>query len=373
MHDSVVQRDTSAPDISTQNANQNETSGSEDRLKRLSEHCRKYAGAVTWRTIWQLTSTMVVFFSLLATMVYAMETSTWWLYALLLPPTGAIVVRVFTLQHDCGHQSYFRTKSANDMVGRFLSLFTFLPYDQWRRAHNRHHAGSGNLHRRGAGDVDTLTVREYNALNPRQKFWYRLYRNPLVLLVFGPPVYILLLQRLPPMQKVPYMGDNYNPLPKASGIKSILLHDLSLALFWGAAIWLCGWQAVMLVYLPVLLVGFGIGQWLFFIQHQFEDSYWQHNENWDYSKAAFHGSSFYNLHPVLHWFTGNIGYHHIHHLSSGIPNYRLRECYEADLSLSEGVTRLSLWQSLKYFRMALWDEDKAKMISFRELDRAAAA
>lgn len=340
----------------------------EEQLKRLTAHCQSYSGSDTGRSIFQLVSTCAIFFSALGVMYWAVMAGHWWLYALLLAPAGGLTVRMFIMQHDCGHGSFFKSRAANTWTGRFVSLFTFIPYDMWRRAHNIHHAGSGNLDRRGAGAVDTLTVKEYRALPKRKQFLYRLYRHPLVLLVLGPPVYIFFMLRFPLRRSVPFL-DDFHPISPKGTLASVMLLNLSLVLFYGAAWYLLGWQSVLLVYIPVLAVGFWFGQWLFYMQHQYENTYWKKQENWSYAEAALMGSSWYALHPVLHWFTGNIGYHHIHHLCSGIPNYKLPECHNAEPDLSK-VNRITFSEGFKAVWLALWDEDRQKLIRFSDLKEA---
>lgn len=337
-----------------------------EHLKRLVEHCQGYRGAVARRSLLQLVSTAGMFFAAVMTMFVSFHHGVYSLYAALMLPTAGLLVRLFIIQHDCGHGSFFSSKAANDATGRFLSLFTFIPYSLWRRAHNLHHAGAGNLDRRGAGDIDTLTVAEYAALPAKKKFWYRFYRHPLVLLVLGPPLYILVLLRFPPVQSVPFL-ENYHPLPATSeGWKSVMSLNVFLLLFYGTIVAMFGWKTGLLVYLPVVVTAFWIGQWLFFIQHQFEDAYWRHKGDWNYNEAALYGSSYYVLPRFFQWFTGNIGFHHIHHLCPGIPNYRLEECFRAHPDLAY-TRRITLRESLKSIRLALWDEQKLKMVSFRDL------
>ncbi len=334
-------------------------------LKSLVTHCQKYRGGIARRSIVQLGTTVALFLAAISTMFVAFHHGVYWLYALLMVPAGGLVVRLFIIQHDCGHGSFFKSKAANDWTGRFLSLFTFIPYGLWRRGHNLHHAGSGNLDRRGAGDIDTLTIAEYKALSPKQQFWYRLYRHPLVLLVIAPPIYILVLLRFPPWQSVPFLK-NYNPLPAGTqGWGSVMGLNVALAAIYGGLIYWLGWKTGLLVYLPVVATAFWIGQWLFYIQHQYEDAYWRHKDGWNYNEAAIYGSSYYVLPKVLQWFTGNIGFHHIHHLCPGIPNYRLEECFRTNADLAK-APRLTLQDSLKSIHLALWDEMKMKMVSFRE-------
>ncbi len=335
------------------------------RIKELTDHCYSYRGSDIKRSILQLSTTLILFSLSIAIMFVAIYGEIYWLYAALFLPTVGFLIRLFIIQHDCGHGSFFSSRRANDVTGRLISILTFIPYDLWKRAHNKHHANSGNLTRRGSGDVDTLTVKEYQSLSAGRRFLYRLYRNPITLFLLGPPVYMLILQRIPPMQSAPFL-QYYNPISPAQSWRSVMTLNLMLFIFYGTLSIFLGLNAVVLVYLPVLIGAFFVGQWLFFIQHQFEDTYWEHDENWSFSKAALQGSSYYALPPLLQWFTGNIGFHHIHHLCSMIPNYRLQECFDSNKELSD-ATRITLFQSLKYIRLALWDEKQEQMVGFSNL------
>lgn len=354
------------------NATGNTPSSTAAILKQLAEHCRTYKGSVLGRSFFQLANTLGLFLPAVGLMLYAWMHQIYWLYALLLLPTGGLVIRLFIIQHDCGHGSFFKSRLANDITGRFTSIFTFIPYDIWKLGHNIHHAGSGHLGRRGVGDVNTLTVKEFESLSPFRKLFYRVYRHPLMLLVFGPPIYILLLLRLPPIPLGP-QKENFTPMPPKRAIKSVMALNLCLAAFYGTACYIFGWQAVLATYLPIIVTAFTFGQWLFYMQHQYEHTYWQHEGKWSYNEAAVFGSSHYDLPKVLHWFTGNIGFHHIHHLCPGIPNYRLQECHNAGKELMSGVTRLTIRESLKSIHLALWDEERFKLISFREWAKNRAA
>ncbi len=355
--------DTAAQALASKSAHQ------ESVFKNLTEYCHSFKGADVRRALFQVLTTTALFFTALGAMFFSLEHQAYWLYALLLLPTAGCLIRLFIIQHDCGHGSFFHGKAANNLTGRLISILTFIPYDLWRRAHNMHHAGSGNLDRRGAGDVDTLTVREYQALSEKNKFLYRLYRNPLVLLLFGPPVYFIIMLRFPPMQKVPF-SQNYHPLPVAGSWRSTMSLNALLVAFYGTLGLLVGWNFVLAVYLPVVVITGLIGQWLFFIQHQYENAYWQGGKNWNYAQAAIQGSSYYALPRVLQWFTGNIGFHHIHHLCPAIPNYRLQECFDGNKDLAN-ISRLTFTESLKCIWLALWDEDRQKMIRFKDLATAA--
>ena len=280
----------------------------------------------------------------------------YWLSALLIIPTGGLVVRLFIFQHDCGHQSFFKTRKWNDRVGRFLSIFTFTPYAYWREAHNTHHANSGNLSKRGIGDIDTLTVREYLARTAFGKLSYRIYRHPILLLLIGGPVMILILQRFP-------MGQ---PTPFKKIWKSIMTLNLAIFVVYGTIIYFMGADFLLFVYLPVICVSAWVGGWLFFIQHQFENTVWDYKKSWNFNKAAVLGSSHFILPKILQWFSGNIGLHHLHHMCGVIPNYRLQECHDTAPYMPE-IREIRLWQSLKCLRLTLWDENLRTLVDFKHL------
>lgn len=331
----------------------------EDRqlARRLARHCAQYKGADFKRSLTQLLTTAVPFLFLGALMWWALEQDFYWALVLTIPAAG-LLVRFFIIQHDCGHGSFFRSRFANDMLGCAISLLTLTPYGNWRRAHAIHHATSGNLARRGSGDIDTLTVREYRALSPWKRFLYRVYRNPLILLFVGPPYLFVLSYRVP-------FGA---PVPFRQAWPGVVTLNVALTVLYGILGLAFGWLNLLLIFGPIILMGAWAGVWLFFIQHQFEETVWEEGEDWDFHVAALRGSSYYVLPRILQWFTGNIGLHHIHHLNGKIPNYRLQECLEASPELS-GMSRITLFQSLKCMRLALWDEDNRRLVSFR---RAAA-
>lgn len=307
----------------------------------------------------QLTATALLLLGTGAALLWSLAQGFWPALVLALP-AGLFIVRLFIIQHDCGHGSYFRSRGLNDAVGRLLGVITMMPYAAWRRDHAVHHATCGDLARRGVGDVTTLTVAEYRARSRWGRLAYRVYRNPLVLFGAG-PIYVLLLRYRLPIS---------NPFRDGRSWVSILGTDLTAgALGSGLAI-LVGPIAVLASWGSMLLIATAIGVWLFYIQHQFEDTYWQRGEDWDFHAAAFEGSSFYDLPRFLHWLTGSIGYHHLHHLASRIPNYRLRACFEANPSLQQ-ARRLTVWSSFKSLRLALWDEEAHKLVSFRQAARAA--
>ncbi len=334
--------------------------GRDDRqlARHLARHCARFRGADLKRSLTQLLTTAAPFLLLSAGMWFALKGGYWFALVLTLPAAG-LLVRLFIIQHDCGHGSFFRSRFANDMLGRAISLLTLVPYGNWRKAHATHHATSGNLSKRGSGDIDTLTVREYRALGRGKRLLYRLYRNPVVLLFFGPPYLFILSYRVP-------FGA---PVPFHEAWPGVVMLNAGLVIFYGLLGLTFGWLNLLLVYGPVIMMGAWAGGWLFFIQHQFEDTVWENQEDWDFHDAAVRGSSYYVLPKILQWFTGNIGLHHIHHLNGKIPNYRLQECLNASPEL-KGMSRLTFFESLKCVRLALWDEDSRKLISFRQ---AAAA
>jgi len=276
---------------------------------------------------------------------------------LLAVPTTGFLVRLFLIQHDCGHGSFFRRRLVNDWVGRALGVLTLTPYDYWKRNHAIHHATSGNLDRRGVGDIDTLTVEEYRARSWLGRLGYRLYRHPFVMFGVGPAYMFFLQHRLP----VGQMRAKWLPWMSAIGT------NVAIALLVSAAIWLVGLGPFLKVHLPVTLLAASMGVWLFYVQHQFETVEWKRNGDWTLHEAALKGSSHYDLPGVLRWFTANIGVHHVHHLCSRIPYYRLRQVLR-DYPHLRHVGRVTLLESVRSVRFVLWDELRQKLISFREAE-----
>jgi omega-6 fatty acid desaturase (delta-12 desaturase) len=285
----------------------------------------------------------------------------YWLCLLLAVPAAGFLVRLFMIQHDCGHGAFFPHRLANDWVGRAIGVLTLTPYEYWRRTHAIHHATSGKLERRGIGDVETLTVHEYLALTKLQRLRYRLYRHPAIMFGLGPAYLFFLQYRLP----LGLMRSGWRPWVSAMGT------NLAIAVLAAVMIWLIGVVPFLLVHLPIALMGATVGVWLFYVQHQFEDTFWAGEERWNVHDAALHGSSHYELPGVLRWFTANIGIHHVHHLSSRIPYYRLNRVLRDHPDLRE-IGRLTIGQSLRCMRLVLWDESRRQMISFRQLRRDTA-
>jgi omega-6 fatty acid desaturase (delta-12 desaturase) len=293
----------------------------------------------------------------------------WWTYGisywLCLPlavPAAGFLVRLFMIQHDCGHGSFFRQRMLNDWTGRMLGVLTLTPYDYWKHTHSVHHATFGNLERRGMGDITTLTVREYLAMSRWQRFGYRLYRHPIVMFGIGPAYLFLFQHRLP----LGMMRAGITPWA------STIATNAGIAAAVAIMIWFVGLGPFLMVHLPITLLGASIGVWLFYVQHQFEETSWVAASNWTLPHAALYGSSYYDLPQILRWFTANIGVHHVHHLSSKIPFYQLQRVMREHPELG-GFRRLTLLESFRCVRLAVWDEARQKLVSFREADAQAQA
>jgi acyl-lipid omega-6 desaturase (Delta-12 desaturase) len=288
----------------------------------------------------------------------------YWIGLLGAVPAAGLLVRLFMIQHDCGHGSFFRGRLANDWVGRVIGVMTLTPYGYWRHNHALHHASSGNLDQRGFGDIDTLTVREFLERSRWRRMLYRLYRHPLVMFGVGPTYLFILRHRLP----IGMMRSGWKPWLSTMGTNA------GIAIFVAGMISLVGVGPFLLVHLPIMLLASSIGVWLFYVQHQFEYTSWSHAKAWGFHEAALHGSSYYHLPVVLRWFTANIGVHHIHHLSSRIPCYRLSDVLRDHPQLA-AIGRITILQSFRCVRLALWDEDRRRLVSFRlaAMDSARAA
>ena len=285
----------------------------------------------------------------------------YWLTLIIAVPAAGFLVRLFIIQHDCGHGAFFRWHAANEWVGRALGILTLTPFDVWRRAHALHHATAGNLDRRGMGDILTLTTKEYAARSRLSRLKYRIYRHPVVMFVVGPAYLFLLQHRLP----LGMMRGGWRPWVSSMATNAAIV---SGAL---ATMWFVGPSAFLLVHVPIVLLAASIGVWLFYVQHQFDPAHWARDGEWNLHDAALHGSSHYDLPAVLRWFTANIGMHHIHHLCSRVPSYRLPQVLRDRPELAD-VSRLTLVQSIRSVRLALWDETEKRLVSFRDARRRAA-
>ena len=306
------------------------------------------------RSILELALTAIPFLALWTVAWWALSLS-YLLTLVIALANGAFVVRLFAIQHDCGHSAFFRSRHAGDWVGRVLGVVTLTPYDVWKRSHSIHHSGSGNLDKRGMGDVHTMTVREYQALSPLRRLQYRLYRHPIVLFGLGPSFIFLLTNRLPfgMMKSVKYWT-------------SAMATNAALLLILGIIVYFGGWMPLLLIFLPTSIAGGTIGIWLFFVQHQFEEAQWDQDSDWDLHDSALHGSSHYVMPSVLQWLTANIGIHHVHHLYNRIPFYRLTEVLH-DHPVLANAQRLTIRQSLSCVKLQLWDERKRRLLSYKQV------
>lgn len=313
-----------------------------------------YRQAMPYRALAELTVTALPFVALWLLMWLSLGHG-YGLTLLLSVPAAGFLVRLFMIQHDCGHGSFFRRRWANDWVGRAIGVLTLTAYGHWRQRHAAHHATAGNLDRRGVGDVDTLTVAEFQDLPTWRRLTYRLTRSPFVVLGVGPLYIFVLKHRLP---SAPATADR-------AAWSSVLATNLAIAGVVAAMAALVGWRDFLLVQVPITWLASSIGVWLFYVQHQFEDTFWEREEGWTFHAGALEGSSHLDLPPVLRWFTANIGVHHVHHLAARIPSYRLGEVLRDHPEL-RGANRLTLRHSFQCFRLALWDEDAKRLVSFRE-------
>jgi len=310
------------------------------------------------RSAYELAITAIPFVAAWFLMYWALSHGHVWLYALLLVPAAGLLIRLFLIQHDCGHRAFFASRRVNDWVGRVLSVFTVTPYDHWRYTHSIHHATSGNLSKRGVGDVDTITVAEYEARSRWTRLRYRAYRHPIVMFGIGPFFLFVLQNRFP----AGFTHSGWRPW------LSTMATNVAVAAVAATLIWAVGPAAFFMIHAPILLLGAAAGVWLFYVQHQYDRTYWDYAGVWNVHEAALHGSSHYDLPPILKWFTANIGVHHVHHLSSQIPYYRLPRVLR-DYPELRDMGRLTLWNSFKCVRLVLWDESSRRMISFKELRR----
>ncbi|MDT8367967.1 MAG: fatty acid desaturase [Longimicrobiales bacterium] len=327
------------------------------RIETWNRILEPYRGPDTRRSVRQLVGTAAAFVALWYVAYRSLEVG-YWLTLLLAFPTAGFLMRLFLIQHDCGHGSFFRSRRARDWVGRGIGVLLLTPYDYWKRTHAHHHAHSGNLDFRGFGDVDTFTVAEYLSWPRRRRLAYRLYRHPLVLFVLGPIWQFLIKHRYPV------------DIPRDWKVawRSVWWTNAALIVVTLALVSTIGVRAFLLVHTPVFLIATAAGVWMFYVQHQFENTYWDHHEEWDYYDASLHGASYLVLPAPLNWLTASIGVHHVHHMSPRIPNYRLKEAHDENPEFHV-ATEVRIRDSFDLVRRALWDEEERRLVTFREVRR----
>jgi len=342
------------------------TSSSSEQRQRIQPKPAEWKSAVAqfqqasaWRASWQLLNTLVPYAATWYLMYLSLQVSIW-LALPLAVLAGALLIRVFIIFHDCGHDSFFRSRLANDITGFCAGVLVMTPYFHWRWEHALHHASSGDLGRRGTGDIWTMTVQEYLEASRGKRFAYRLARNPFLLFVLA-PVYLFVFR-----ERIPVRSAGAR---EKQSVWWVNLAIVGMVLAMGLVF---GFVPYLILMLTAMAVAGMSGVWLFYVQHQFEEVYWEHGEKWDYTAAALQGSSFYKLPAVLQWLSGNIGYHHVHHLSPRIPNYHLERCHES-AEMFRGVKPLRLVRSLKSLRLHLWDESRRRLVSFRDMRRSRRA
>lgn len=307
------------------------------------------------KSVGQILNTIVPYFALWILMVYMVhhKASLWFLAPLTLLSAG-LLVRIFIIMHDCGHGSFFASHKANRILGYVCGILVFTPYEDWRHKHAEHHATSGDLERRGVGDIFTMTVEEYKAAPRLKQIGYRIYRNPFIMLVIGPPLLFLFFQR--------FYSKNAKPRER----NSVIITNLAILAIIALAYWTIGLKTYFLIQLPIIIVAAALGVWMFYVQHQYESVYWAHHQEWDPFRAALEGSSYFRLPPILQWFSGNIGLHHIHHLRSRIANYHLQQSYN-EIPELQAVQPLTIRTSFKCLTLNLYDEAQRRLVSFRSL------
>lgn len=314
----------------------------------------KYAFPETWRSIWQVLNSVIPFIGMWYLMYRSLEVG-YWLTLILAVPAAGFMVRMFILFHDCCHGSFLKTQKANDRMGLMLGVLVWTPYYEWKHDHAIHHATAGDLDRRGIGDVYTMTVEEYLVAPWWKKIGYRIMRNPMILFTIGSFLVFTVTHRF------------WRPGVGKRERNSVIWTNLALAAVIGWIMLKIGWAAFLLVEVPILLIACSAGVWLFYVQHNFDPTYWERHENWQFFRAGMDGSSFYKLPRLIQWFTGNIGYHHIHHLSPKIPNYKLEKCHNENPIFQ--IEPLTIRKSLKSLFYRLWDEKERMLVGWNALKK----
>lgn len=326
---------------------QTDSAGNNKNLLKL---IKNYKTPSIGRSLWQIANTLLPFIGLWILMIYAIQISYWLVIPLAVVAAG-LTARIFIIFHDCGHGAFFKSKLANDVVGIIFGILTFTPYHRWHHAHLIHHRTAGNLDKRGIGDVWTLTVEEFNALPKKRQRWYRFYRNPIVMFLIGAPLMFLVSNR--------FTRKDFSRKERLS----VYITNIGLLVLIAGLSLLVGFKTFLLIQLPITYLASAGGVFLFYVQHQFPDVHWYRDEEWDYSTVAITGASFLKLPRLLQWFSGNIGYHHIHHLSSKIPNYRLERCHNENEAFHQ-VVPVKLIDSFYTLKLKLWDEQQQRLVSF---------
>lgn len=331
---------------------------SQQEITRLKKDIAALGKSDLRKSVWQLANSIVPFLLLWGLAYASLSISIWIALALAVPAAG-FTVRIFIIFHDCCHQSFFAGKKANAIVGTITGILTFFPFDQWKNEHSIHHATSGNLCRRGIGDIWTLTTEEYAAFSPPRRLVYRLYRNPFVMFGLGPIFLFLVGYRM-----------NRKNAKRKERVNTHLTNAALIGIM-GLLCWTLGWKEVLIVQGTILYLSGIAGIWLFYVQHQFEDTYNERSDDWDYVSAAMHGSSYYKLPRMLQWITGNIGFHHIHHLVPQASNYQLQHIHESSTDLQD-VPAIGIRLSLQALRFRLWDESSKRFVGFGHMKRKPA-
>jgi acyl-lipid omega-6 desaturase (Delta-12 desaturase) len=325
--------------------------------KNLKKQVAPYEKSTTKDSVMQIINTLAPFFALWY-LAYASLSVSYWLALIPIVIAAGFLVRTFIIFHDCTHHSFFKSRRANRIVGTLTGVLTLFPFDQWGHEHSVHHATSGNLDKRGTGDIWTLTVDEYLAAPLKTRIAYRFYRNPLVMFGLG-PIYVFVLKN----------RFNRKGARKKEILNTYLTNVILVALV-ALLCWTVGWQTFLLIQGSIFMISGAAGIWLFYVQHTFEDSYFEEDKDWEYVKAAVEGSSFYKLPKLMQWLTGNIGFHHVHHLSPRVPNYKLEEAHKNTLPLQH-VPTITLATSLRSLRFRLWDEERKNFVSFKDVKELA--
>ena len=315
---------------------------------------RSFARASRPHALYQLANSFLLY-AVAFYLMFAVLPVSYGLTLLIAPFAAAGYLRLLVLGHDCAHKSFMPTRQENMFIGNILGVLTNTPFLYWSSLHIAHHRTTGDLDRRGAGDIPILTTEEYDNSNWWDRMWYHMYRNPWILFLIFAPIQFVVMQRLPLEHK---------PASKAIW-RSVLGTNVGICIYYGVVIWMVGLVPFLMVYGPVILLSSTGAVWLFYIQHQFEDTYWEHSDNWEYDKATLEGSTLYDLPRWGHWISANIGYHHIHHLNPRVPNYRLPSCYASSPVVQKAKT-VGFLDSFKLTRLALWDESTKRLISFKE-------